>query len=110
MRENDGNYTDYTNRDIYVYANTKHIQNTPLPRFMLIGAFVVCVFHKGQIPKNNTCKKCLKNDHPTWKCDNTERCDACKLPGLYLLLIYVNSLLTKTALQFWWKKRPTRII
>lgn len=53
MRDNDGNYTDYTNGDryvyMYVYANTKHIQNNPLPRFMLIGAFVARVFHKGQI-------------------------------------------------------------
>ena len=59
MRDNDGYYTDYTNLDRYVYANTKQIQNNLLPRFMLIGAFVACVFYKGQIPKKNICKICL---------------------------------------------------
>ena len=30
MRNNNGNYTDYTYGDRYVYANTKHILNNPL--------------------------------------------------------------------------------
>ena len=100
IRDNDGTCILTTLTGIDMCMQTQIIyKNDPLPRFMHM------------ILKNNSCTKYLKNEHPTWKCVNTEICDACKLPGhlpasYFMWIIYWK----QQCLQFWWQKRPIWIV
>ena len=80
IKDNERHDTEFICSDREVLAEPTSVKNHPLPQWMYIGGCVAQIRHYGQ-PKTQPCSRCLKKDHPTWRCHNAPVCRVCLKPN-----------------------------